>query len=83
VSELDKYAVSTGGDEFSATKQPELERMYSDVTEQARNQYTLTFIPDDVDRARDFHPIEVRVKRPDLTVDTRAGYYMSAIGVGH
>jgi VWFA-related protein len=83
VSELDKYAVSTGGDEFSATKQPELERMYSDVTEQARNQYTLTFIPDDVGNERDFHPIEVRVKRPDLTVDTRAGYYMSAIGVGH
>jgi VWFA-related protein len=83
VSELDKYAVSTGGDEFSATKQLELERMYSDVTEQARNQYTLTFVPDDVDRAQDFHPIEVRVKRPDLTVDTRAGYYMSAIGVGH
>ena len=83
VSELDRYAVSTGGDEFSATKQPELERMYSDVTEQARNQYTLTFIPDDVDRAKDYHEIEVRVKRPDLTVDTRKGYYLSAIGVGH
>jgi Ca-activated chloride channel family protein len=83
VSELDKYAVSTGGDTFTATKQPELERLYSDVTEQARNQYTLTFVPDDVDRTQDFHPIEVRVKRPGLTVDTRAGYYMSSIGVGH
>jgi VWFA-related protein len=83
VSELDKYAVSTGGDTFTATKQSELERMYSDVTEQARNQYTLTFVPDDVDRSHDFHPIEVRVKRAGLTIDTRAGYYMSSIGVGH
>jgi VWFA-related protein len=83
VSQLDKYAVSTGGDTFTATKQEELERLYSDVTEQARNQYTLTFQPEDVGSGQDFHPIEVRVKRPDLTVDARAGYYMSAVGVGH
>jgi VWFA-related protein len=82
-SELDKYAVGTGGDTFFASKQPDLERLYSDVTEQARNEYTLTFSPEEADRTKDFHSIEVRVERPGLTIETRAGYYQSAISVGH
>jgi VWFA-related protein len=81
-AELEKYAANTGGDTFFADKQPELERLYSSVTEQARNEYTLTFSPEDVTGTQDFHPIEVRVKRPDLNVSTRQGYYQSAIAPG-
>jgi VWFA-related protein len=82
-SELQKYAADTGGDTYYAGKQPELERLYSDLTEQARNQYTLTFSPQDIHKDQDFHKIEVRVTRPGLTVDTRDGYYLSAISAGH
>ena len=39
LAELQKYATDTGGDTFYAAKQPNLERLYSDVTEEARNQY--------------------------------------------
>jgi len=81
-SELEKYAANTGGDTFYAGKQPELERLYSAVTEQARNEYTLTFSPEDVTKGQDYHPIEVRVRRPDLNVETREGYYESAIAPG-
>ncbi len=81
-SELDKYAAGTGGDTFYAGKQPDLERLYSAVTEQARNEYTLTFSPEDVAKGQDYHPIEVRVKRPDLNVESRQGYYESAIAPG-
>jgi VWFA-related protein len=80
--ELDKYAAGTGGDTFYAGKQPDLERLYAEVTEEARNQYTLTFSPEDIPNGADYHSIEVRVRRPDLNVDSRAGYYESAIGVG-
>jgi VWFA-related protein len=80
--ELGKYAANTGGDTFYAAKQPDLERLYSDVTEEARNQYTLTFSPEDVTGGQDFHPIEVRVRRPGLNIDAREGYYQSAIGAG-
>jgi Ca-activated chloride channel family protein len=80
--ELDKYAADTGGDTFYAGKQPELERLYSAVTEQARNEYTLTFSPEEVTNGQDYHPIEVRVKRPDLNVESREGYYESAIAPG-
>src|ERR1700690_1863670 len=79
-AELQKYATQTGGDTFYAGKQEELERLYSDVTEEARNQYTLTFQPIGIDASRDFHPIEVRVRRPGPQVLAREGYYDSGIG---
>ena len=77
---LQKYATDTGGDTFYAGKENSLERLYSDVTEEARNQYTVTFEPNGVDKSHDFHPIEVRVRRPGLNILTRQGYYDSGIG---
>jgi VWFA-related protein len=74
---LEKYATQSGGDTFYAGKDRGLENLYSNVTEQARNQYTLTFSPQDTDRTQDFHTIEVRVRRPNLEVSTRQGYYQS------
>lgn len=82
LSNLEKYAVGTGGDTFYAGKQPELERLYSALTEQARNEYTLTFSPEDVAKGKDYHPVEVRVERPGLSVETRQGYYESGIAPG-
>ncbi|HVB55926.1 MAG TPA: VWA domain-containing protein [Candidatus Acidoferrales bacterium] len=82
-SELQKYADGTGGDTFHAAKQSDLERLYSDVTEEARNQYTLTFQPNAADHSRDYHTIEVRVRRPNLNVLARQGYYQSSMTVGH
>ena len=48
-SEIGRYADRTGGDTFVASKQQDLERLYSEVTEQARNEYTLTFAPQGAD----------------------------------
>jgi VWFA-related protein len=79
---LEKYAANTGGDTYYAGNQADLERLYSEVTEQARNEYTLTFSPQEVAKGQDFHPIEVRVKRPDLNVESRDGYYESTITPG-
>ena len=80
---LRDYAHATGGDTYFGDKQGDLERLYSNVTEEARNQYTLTFQPQASATAQDFHSIEVRVRRPDLTVTARDGYYLSAISPGH
>jgi VWFA-related protein len=76
---LERYATTTGGDTFYAGKDRGLENLYSKVTEQARNQYTLTFGPQDTDHTKDFHTIEVRVRRPDLDVTARQGYYQSGL----
>jgi len=80
LAELQRYATQTGGDTFYGAKDEELSRLYADVTEEARNQYTLTFQPTGVDASHDFHPLEVRVRRPGLSILTREGYYNSGFG---
>jgi VWFA-related protein len=79
LANLGKYATLTGGDTYYASKQRDLEQLYSQVAEEARNQYTLTFSPEDVSIAKDYHRIDVRVERPNLTVDARDGYYDSSL----
>jgi Ca-activated chloride channel homolog len=72
------YAHDTGGDVFFAAKRNAMEELYSRVTEQARNQYTLAYTPEDTNRAVDYHTVEVRVKREGLKIDARQGYYVGA-----
>jgi VWFA-related protein len=72
---LAKYAHDTGGDVYYAMKSRAMEELYSRVTEEARNQYTLYYYSNGTDRGADYHTIEVRVKREGLTLLTREGYY--------
>jgi VWFA-related protein len=72
---LSEYAHSTGGDVFYAAKKESLQELYSRVTEEARNEYTLAYVPRDVKSAKDYHDVEVRVKREGLTILTRNRYY--------
>lgn len=72
---LKTLAVQTGGDVFFASSRADLERFYSRVADQARNQYTLYYSPDHKDRIVTFHSIDVRVKLPNLNVEARQGYY--------
>jgi Ca-activated chloride channel family protein len=77
-SRLVDYAHDTGGDVYFAAKRSTMEELYSRVTEQARNQYTLAYSPTGTNRALDYHSIEVHVKREGLKVDAREGYYAGA-----
>jgi Ca-activated chloride channel family protein len=72
---LSKYAHATGGDVYYAARPTELPQFYSRVTEQARHQYTLGYLPTGTDRGKAYHAIEVRIRRPGLTLLTRDGYY--------
>jgi VWFA-related protein len=84
-SELGNYATKTGGDTFYAAKQEDLDRMYSNLTEEARNEYTLTFQPNTANTGKDYHSIDVRVENhgTNLNILTRDGYYLSALSIGH
>jgi VWFA-related protein len=75
---LSRYAHSTGGDIFYASKRSELEDFYAQITEQARNQYTIGYVPENTDRKIEYHAIEVRVRRAGLSLSTRDGYYTPA-----
>jgi len=76
---LAKYAHDSGGDVYYALKRKDMEELYSRVTEEARNQYTLAYNPTGTDREEKYHSIEVRVRREGLTILTREGYYSGAL----
>jgi Ca-activated chloride channel homolog len=71
---LVSYSKDTGGDIYYGVRDDAFSEFYSRITEEARNQYTLTYSPRG-DSKVDFHTIEVRVKRSGLTVLARDGYY--------
>jgi Ca-activated chloride channel family protein len=79
LSRLIDYAHDSGGDVYFAAKRETLEELYTRVTEEARNQYTLAYVPRGTDRSTDVHSIEVRVKREGLTIKTRDRYYTGSI----
>jgi len=76
---LAKYAHDSGGDVYYALKRKDMEELYSRVTEEARNQYTLAYNPVGTEREEKYHSIEVRVRREGLTILTREGYYSGAL----
>jgi Ca-activated chloride channel family protein len=82
VSPLIRYANDSGGEVFHATKEQGLETFYSRLTEEARHEYTLAYVPRGTDRSADYHTIEVRVKREKVNVRTREGYFSGEIPTG-
>src|SRR6516162_4562789 len=71
---LVSYARNTGGDTYFGAKQTSFSDFYSRISEEARNQYVLVYSPQG-DRKVDYHSIEVRVRRPNVEILTRKGYY--------
>jgi Ca-activated chloride channel homolog len=78
-SRLVEYAHDSGGEVYFAAKSDTLAQLYSRVTEESRNQYTIAYVPHGTDRSLEKHNIEVRVKREGLTIKTRDHYYSNAI----
>jgi hypothetical protein len=73
---LPKYVRATGGGEIL----PELSRnamedAYAQITSEARNQYTLAYIPQAA-AGPAYRNIEVQVDKKGLNIYTKAGYYV-------
>jgi Ca-activated chloride channel family protein len=72
-------ADGTGGRTFLPSLGAELDRAFSDIIDELRTQYLLGFYPRNVPLTKDrFHKLEIRVKRPELRVSARNGYYGEA-----
>ena len=78
-SRLVDYAHATGGGVFFAAKRQTMEELYSRVTEEARHQYVLAYMPVGTNCGEEYHSIEVRVKREGMNVIARQGYYVDGI----
>jgi VWFA-related protein len=74
-SRLDDYSRASGGDVYFASKSREMEQTYPRITEQARHQYTLAYVPTGNNRGANYHRVELQVAGQGLTVQTREGYY--------
>ncbi len=74
---LPKYAAATGGAVYAELSRSSIEDAYSRATNEARNQYTLGYVPTapKTPTAAAYHSIEVLVDRPGLKISARDGYY--------
>ncbi len=71
---LPKYAAATGGEVYEEFNQQAIESAYASLTAEARNQYTIGYMTK-ATAATSYRSVEVRVKRPDLKVIAKDGYY--------
>jgi len=72
---LERISKETGGRFFEVTKKETVGDIYDSIVEELRVQYNMGFTPDKDSAASGYHHIELTVKRKDLTVQTRDGYY--------
>ena len=82
-SRLLNYANDSGGDIYYAVQSAAIERLYSRITEEARHEYTLAYVPHTNNRNASYHQVEVRTTREGVTIKTRQGYYTGPRGVPH
>lgn len=71
---LPRYASATGGQVFAEFSEDAIERAYSRVTAEARNQYTIGYTTRATPSST-YRNIEVIVRRPGLKIYAREGYY--------
>ena len=73
---LPRYSNATGGGSvFTELSRNSIETAYSQITSEARNQYTLGYTPKAVAGSSAYRSIEVLVHRKGLDVYSKAGYY--------
>ncbi|HXA04772.1 MAG TPA: VWA domain-containing protein [Bryobacteraceae bacterium] len=72
---LERISRETGGRFFEVSKKESVGEIYTSIVEELRTQYSMGYTPDKDSAASDYHHITLAVKRKDLTVQTREGYY--------
>ena len=71
---LEQISTQTGGRLFKASKKDTLDKIYAEIDEDLRNQYSLAYTPDKGNTVG-YHKIHLVAKPKDLTVQARDGYY--------
>lgn len=80
---LQFMASGTGGRTFLPSLGKQLDKAFDDIVTELRTEYFLGFYPRDVPLPKDpFHHLRVTVKRPELQVSARNGYYGEAESPG-
>jgi VWFA-related protein len=72
---LERISKETGGRFFEVSKKETVGQIYDSIVEELRTQYSMGYTPDKDSTASGYHHVQLQVKRKDLTVQTRDGYY--------
>jgi len=72
---LQRISKETGGTFFEVTKKMSLDKIYEQIEEELRSQYSMGYTPDKPDTSSSFRKIKVTAKGKGLVVQTRDGYY--------
>jgi VWFA-related protein len=72
---LERVSKETGGRFFEVSKKEPVGEIYDSIVEELRSQYSLGYTPDKDSDTSGFHHLQLAVKRKDMTVQTRVGYY--------
>src|ERR1700675_543370 len=72
---LERISRETGGRFFEVSKKESVGEIYTSIVEELRTQYSMGYTPDKDTAASGYHHVTLAVKRKDLTVQTREGYY--------
>jgi VWFA-related protein len=76
--DLKKISEETGGRVFRVTRKSPLERIFEEIQEEMRSQYSLGYTPTNSAKDGGFRRIEIKTVQPGLKVQARRGYYATA-----
>ena len=72
---LQQIAEATGGRAFFPVSVKELDHMYEEVLAEVRAQYTIGYAPTNTTADGAWRKVDVKVKRKDVRVRSRKGYF--------
>jgi VWFA-related protein len=72
---LEQISRETGGRLFEVSKKEPIDKIYAQIEEELRNQYSIGY-PLAKDATSGFHKLALTVKKKDLVVQARDGYYL-------
>jgi VWFA-related protein len=74
---LEQISRETGGRFCEVSKKQPLAKVYDEIDEDLRHQYSLGYSPDRTEAGGGYHRIHLTTKQKGLIVQTREGYYGS------
>jgi VWFA-related protein len=72
---MERICQETGGRLFEVSKKLPIDKIYGDLQDELRNQYSLGYTPDKNNEANGYRKIALTTKQKDLKVQARSGYY--------
>ena len=72
---LEQISKETGGRLFEVSKKQPIDKIYSELQEELRSQYSIGYTPDKGNKETGFRRITLTTKEKDFVVQARDGYY--------